>query len=56
MVVLCQPEGAILLLNEEDRGDHGQLRRVNSTRLKVLLEEGIQLILLLWHKWVDLAV
>ena len=49
-IILYQMERAIFLLNEEDREGHWGLRRTNYSRLKVLLEKCIKLILLLWCK------
>ena len=55
LVILYQPKGAVLLFDKEDRGGHGQLGMANSTGLKVLLEEGIKLILFSGRERIDLA-
>ncbi|KAG5340928.1 hypothetical protein C0989_012551 [Termitomyces sp. Mn162] len=55
LVVLDQSEQAILLLDEEDWRGHWRLRRADATRVQVLLQECIELLLLPGHKWVDLT-
>ncbi|KAG5726821.1 hypothetical protein E4T56_gene586 [Termitomyces sp. T112] len=55
LVVLYQLEGAILHLDEEDWRSHWGFGQLDMTRVQVLLEEGIELILLSGHEGVDLT-
>ena len=55
-VVLHQPKGAILLLNEEHQGCHLRLGWVDTPQAEVLLEEGVNFGLFIQKEWVNLAV
>ncbi|KAG5734891.1 hypothetical protein E4T56_gene13754 [Termitomyces sp. T112] len=55
LVVLYQLERAILFFDEEDWRSHWGLGWMDTTGVQVLLEEGIELILLSGHKGVDLT-
>ena len=53
-VVLNQPEGAILFLDEEHRGCHGRFGRPNSSGTQVLFQKRVQLLLFHRRQRVDL--
>ncbi|KAG5349823.1 hypothetical protein C0989_001718 [Termitomyces sp. Mn162] len=55
LIVLYQLERAILLFDEEDQRSHQGFEWMDMTRVQVLLEEGIKLVLLSGHKGVDLT-
>ncbi|KAG5353135.1 hypothetical protein C0989_009979 [Termitomyces sp. Mn162] len=45
-IVLDQLKQAIFLLDEEDRRSHQRLERAYATRVQILLQEGVKLVLL----------
>ncbi|KAG5350337.1 hypothetical protein C0989_011515 [Termitomyces sp. Mn162] len=51
LVVLDQLEGAILLFDEEDQKSHWRLGWADVTRVQVLLQECVKLVLFPEHKW-----
>ena len=53
-VVLNQPEGAVLFLDEEYWGCHGRFERTNSSGTQVLFQKRVQLLLFHRRQGVDL--
>ena len=56
MVILDQPKGPVLLLDEKGRRGHQGLQRVDLTGCEIFLDKGIKLFLLIPRKRVDLTV